>query len=108
MKSTLIQKQFIAGSCYSYILSSGKEAIVIDPHISLLEEYSSYLKKNKLSPKIIFDTHTHADHFSLAAVLKKEFNAPVFMHEKAISVIVDKRVKDNEELSLGFCALKVI
>jgi len=82
--------------------------MVIDPHISLLEEYSSYLKKNKLSPKIIFDTHTHADHFSLAAVLKKEFNAPVFMHEKAISVIVDKRVKDNEELSLGFCALKVI
>ena len=108
MKSTLIQKQFIAGSCYSYILSSGKEAMVIDPHISLLEEYTGYLKKNQLTLKIIFDTHTHADHFSLAAVLKKKFNAPIFMHEKAISSIVDKRIKDNEELSLGLSALKVI
>ena len=33
-------KQFAAGSCYSYILSSDSEALIIDPHISLLEEYS--------------------------------------------------------------------
>ena len=82
--------------------------MVIDPHISLLEEYSSYLKKNQLTLKIIFDTHTHADHFSLPAVLKKKFNAPFFMHKKAISSIVDKRIRDDEELSLGLSALKVI
>ena len=71
MKKEFESKQFIAGSCYSYILSSQREALVIDPHISLLKKYSNYLNKNKLRLKYIIDTHTHADHFSLAAVLKK-------------------------------------
>jgi hypothetical protein len=34
---------------------------------------------NFFLPKYIIDTHTHADHFSLAAVLKKEFKAPIMM-----------------------------
>ena len=34
-----IPKQFIAGSCYSYILSSKNETLIIDSHISLLDEY---------------------------------------------------------------------
>ena len=83
-------RQFIAGSCYSYILSSKDEALIIDPHISLLDEYKKYLTKNRLTLKLIVDTHTHADHFSLAAVLKKQFNAPVLMHEKAVSDVADQ------------------
>lgn len=97
----LKMKQFAAGSCYSYILSSGKEAIIIDPHIGLKDAYVSYFKNNSLSLKYIIDTHTHADHFSLAMVLKKEFRAILLMHEKAVSEIADRRIKDDEELSLG-------
>jgi len=103
-----ILRQFIAGSCYSYIISSQNEAIVIDPHISLSEEYSKYLEKNKLTLKFIVDTHTHADHFSLAAVLKKKFGAPVLMHEKAISSVADKRLKDNDQIAIGTSIFKVI
>jgi len=101
-------KQFIAGSCYSYIVSSAGEALVIDPHISLLDEYSEYLKKNKLTPKFIIDTHTHADHFSLAAVLKKKFNAQVMMHEKAISSVADRRLKDNDQITVGSGNFKIL
>ncbi len=101
-------KQFIAGSCYSYILSSKNEALIIDPHISLLDEYKKYLTKNKLTLKLIVDTHTHADHFSLAAVLKKQFNAPVLMHEKAISDVADRRIKDNDRIDIDGSSLKVI
>ncbi|TAM42705.1 MBL fold metallo-hydrolase [bacterium] len=101
-------KQFFAGSCYSYILSSKEEALVIDPHISLLSEYSEYLKKNKLRLKFIVDTHTHADHFSLAAVLKKRFGAQVLMHEKAISSVADKRLKDDDQITVGSSSFKVI
>lgn len=108
MKKIFLVKQFAAGSCYSYILSSQGEALVIDPHISLLADYRAYLKKNKLTLKFIIDTHTHADHFSLAAVLRKEFSASILMHEKAISSVVDKRLKDNEEISLGVGHLKVL
>ncbi|MBP7835991.1 MAG: MBL fold metallo-hydrolase [Candidatus Omnitrophica bacterium] len=104
----LITKQFSAGSCYSYILNSGSEALIIDPHISLQEEYEGYLKKKKLNLRFIVDTHTHADHFSLAAILKKKFGVPVLMHEKAISSVADRRLKDNEEILLGSSRVKVI
>ena len=93
-------KQFIAGSCYSYIMSSKNDALIIDPHISLVEEYKKYLTKNKLTLKFIVDTHTHADHFSAAAVLKKQFKIPVLMHEKAISNVADRRLKDNDEINV--------
>lgn len=108
MKKTFNVKQFIAGSCYSYMLSNAGEALVVDPYISLKEEYASYLNKNKLRLKYIVDTHTHADHFSLAAVLKKEFKATVMMHENAISEVADRRVKDDDDLGLGNIKIKFI
>jgi glyoxylase-like metal-dependent hydrolase (beta-lactamase superfamily II)/rhodanese-related sulfurtransferase len=101
-------KQFIAGSCYSYILSSNNEALIIDPHISLVETYKKYLTKNNFTLKYIVDTHTHADHFSSAAILKKQFNAPVLMCEKAISSVADKRLKDNDQININSSSLKVI
>jgi len=106
--NTLTVKQFIAGSCYSYILSSHHAALIIDPHISLGQEYERYLNKNSLELKAIIDTHTHADHFSLAAVLKNKFNAPVIMHEKAVSDVATQRVKDGDEIGIGQSKLKVI
>jgi len=101
-------KQFSAASCYSYILHSNREALVIDAHISLLDEYKKYLKGKKLDLKYIIDTHTHADHFSLAAVLKKEFGARVLMYEKAVSEVADQRLKDNDEISIGIGKIGVI
>jgi glyoxylase-like metal-dependent hydrolase (beta-lactamase superfamily II)/rhodanese-related sulfurtransferase len=101
-------KQFIAGSCYSYVLSSKNEALIIDPHISLVETYKKYLTKNNLTLKFIVDTHTHADHFSSAAVLKKQFGVPVLMNEKAISSVADKRLKDNDQIDIGSAKIKVI
>jgi glyoxylase-like metal-dependent hydrolase (beta-lactamase superfamily II) len=101
-------RQFVAGSCYSYIVSLKDEALIIDPHISLLDEYGKYLTNKKLTLKLIVDTHTHADHFSSAAVLKKQFKAHVLMHEKAISNVADKRLKDNDQINIGSSSFKVI
>lgn len=108
IQTTGTVKQFIAGSCYSYIVSSRGSAVVIDPHISLGNEYREYLNKNKLRLSYIIDTHTHADHFSLAAVLKKELQAAVIMHEKAVSSVADRRVKDSDEITIGDTVLTAI
>jgi glyoxylase-like metal-dependent hydrolase (beta-lactamase superfamily II)/rhodanese-related sulfurtransferase len=108
MKEKFHVKQFVAGSCYSYILSSQDDALIIDAHISLGDEYRGYLNKNKLQLKYIIDTHTHADHFSLAAVLKKEFKAAVIMHKKAVSSVADSRVNHDDEIGLGNVRLKVL
>ena len=108
MVKDFTMKQFVSGSCYSYILSSQQQAMIIDAHISLEKEYAAYLKKNRLNIRYIIDTHTHADHFSLAARLKKKFGAPVLMYEKAISTVAGKRLKDNEEIPLGSTHFKVL
>ena len=108
MAKDFVFRQFKAGSCYSYIIGFNTEALVIDPHISLLSEYGNYLEKNSLVLKYIFDTHTHADHFSLAAVLKKKYNAKVIMGERAISKVADIRVKDNDEVKIGEAVFKVL
>ncbi len=108
MARNFLMRRFMAGSCYSYVLSSGREAMIIDPHISLQEEYAGYLKRKGLSLKFIIDTHTHADHFSLAAVLKKKTGAQLLMYEKAVSSIVDKRLKDNDQITLGSSSFKVV
>ena len=108
MTKDFMLRQFIAGSCYSYILSSQNEALIIDPHISLFDEYKNYLKKNQLELKYIIDTHTHADHFSLAAVLKKQFRVPVLMHEKAISEVADRRSEEGNEIAIGSKHFKVV
>jgi glyoxylase-like metal-dependent hydrolase (beta-lactamase superfamily II) len=101
-------KQFAAGSCYSYVLSSQREALIIDPHISLLEDYSRYLGKEKLNLRFIIDTHTHADHFSLAAAMKKQYSVQVLMHEKAISSVADRRLRDEEDIALGSGHIRAI
>lgn len=101
-------KQFAAGSCYSYILHSQDAAVIIDPHVSLLEEYARYLTKKHLGIKYIIDTHTHADHFSLAAVLKKQYRSSVLMHEKSVSSVADGRLKDNEEIAFGASRCRAI
>lgn len=108
MSKDFTHKQFAAGSCYSYVLSSGNEALVIDPHISLLGEYTKYLERHKLALKYIVDTHTHADHFSLAATLKEKLGASVLMHENAVSEVADQRLKDGDTITLGAKELKVI
>ena len=108
MNNNIIVKQFISGSCYSYILSSQKEALIIDPHISLKDEYAKYLNNHGLTLKLIVDTHTHADHFSLAAVLKNKYQIPVIMHKKANSQVATMRVDDTEEIKLGNSNLKVM
>lgn len=108
MNSDFTVRQFSAGSCYSYILSSKMEALIVDPHISLLEKYITYIKKNKLQLKHIIDTHTHADHFSLAALLKKHLSVQIVMHEKAVSKVADRRVKDGESITVGTKHLRVI
>lgn len=101
-------KQFFAGSCYSYIIGSQGEAFIVDPHISLLSEYEKYLKKQRLELKYIIDTHTHADHFSLAAILKDKFKAQVLMSEKANSEVADKRLSDGDSISIGTKQFKII
>jgi len=102
-------KQFKHGSCFSYlIVSKERKALLVDPHFGLVDTYLDYLKKNNISLSNIIDTHTHADHLSAAAILKKRFNIPVLMHEKSVSNVATERLKDGSEISFDDVIVKVL
>jgi len=61
MENVFSVKRFQAGYCLSYFLESDSEAILVDPHITKVQEYRDHLSKRKLELKAVVDTHTHAD-----------------------------------------------
>lgn len=102
-------KQFKFGSCFSYLIVSEKgKALLVDPHFGLVDDYLYYIKKNKISLEKIIDTHTHADHLSAAAILKKKLNLPVLMHKYSVSDIADERLNDGSEIRLDNVIVKVL
>lgn len=101
MKNTYDIISFTAGSCYSYFIVDAGQALMVDPHISLVDKYAKRLNKEKLSLVGIVDTHTHADHISSAAILKKNYGVPLYMAEKAVSSIATERLKDGDVIKLG-------
>ncbi len=99
---------FTAGNCYSYFITDSRQVILVDPHISLVKEYSRKLLKQKLSLIGIVDTHTHADHISSAAILKNKFSVPLYMSERAVYSIATNRLNDGDIINAGGTEIKVI
>ncbi len=106
-KNTTVMS-FTAGNCYSYFITDTQQAILVDPHISLVKEYSKKLIKKGLSLVGIVDTHTHADHISSAAILKKKYGVPLYMSERAVSSIATKRLNDGDVINVGNIEVKTI
>jgi glyoxylase-like metal-dependent hydrolase (beta-lactamase superfamily II) len=64
--------------CLSYIIASGKEAIIMDASLPL-EVYIQLIKQNFLSVKFVIETHIHADHLSRSKELAEYFQAPLYI-----------------------------
>lgn len=80
--------------CQSYIAwnERTREALAIDPKLEDWEAYLSLVRElNGYVWLGVIDTHTHADHISVAARLATELSAPLIMHEKAPSRRVQLR-----------------
>lgn len=90
-----------SGQCLSYIAwnTNTREAIVIDPKDEDLESYRKIA--GELSGYLwmgVIDTHTHADHISVAHVLSNELRAPLLMHQRSPSSRVSFRVSKETAL----------
>jgi len=96
--------------CLGYIIgdrASGKAAI-IDPRHDLVDEFLAILKKEGLKLELVIDTHTHADHLSGAADLKKRTGAKYGMIQGTLVEPADKPFADGEIYHLGETELRVI
>lgn len=97
--------------CLSYLLldEATKEAALVDPSEEIAQEdYLNALKERGASLRYIVETHTHADHVSLAPALKVATGAQVVRHALAPSKLNDVPVSGGEELLLGQERLRIV
>ena len=97
-------------STYTYIIASdkGREALIIDPVIDNVNDYSNLLEELELKLVKVIDTHIHADHITAMNELNKRTNCSRIMGEKSKSEVIDLKIKDNEKIKVENIELKAI
>ncbi len=90
-----------SGDCQSYVVWNAltQEGIVVDPKLEDLQSYLKIISNLKnITWLAVIDTHTHADHVSVAANLSQKLKAPLLMHENALSKKIDIKVCKSTQL----------
>ena len=94
-------------SHYSYLLVSGKDALVVDPARDITA-YLDHARKHGLTIKGVFLTHSHADFVAGHTELVKALNVPI--HQSAASGAKYKiePLKDGSTFKIGTAVVKAI
>lgn len=112
-------------NCYFIINEQTKEMLVVDPgdDAAMLTDA---IEKAQLKPTAILLTHGHLDHAGAAEELSEKFGVKIYAHEAEKETLKDSRmnltaafgvpktfradvfVKDEEELELIGCKIKVL
>jgi len=97
-------------STYTYLLASEKtkDAVIIDPVLSHVEDYLQFLKDNGLQLSAAIDTHVHADHITGNGTLAKLTGCKSMMGDKSKAEHVDVKFSDNDLLEFGDLQIKVL
>lgn len=105
-----VVEQFRSDGCLAYLVFDPRmgEAAVVDPRLGGVDALLARLREGKLTLRYVFDTHTHADHVSGAARLKRETGAEVCQSEHADSLVATRRLRDGDRLPLGRFALEIL
>jgi hydroxyacylglutathione hydrolase len=103
-----IERFFVPGLAHvSYLVASGREAVVIDPERKV-DGYLAYLAKNKLKLTCIFLTQPHADFVAGHAELSARSGAPILLSEKAPAMFAHRDLKDGDRITVGTALINVI
>jgi sulfur dioxygenase len=81
--------------------SQSHEAILIDPHLDALQEYTDFLSQNGLRLSLIVETELHFSHPTAAHALSKRFGAPIAMSELTESESCDRKLSSGDRITLG-------
>ena len=89
-------------STYTYLIASaeGREALVIDPVLENVHQYTELLKQLDLRLVKVIDTHIHADHVTGASKLKDITKCSTIMGDHTPAESVEIKVKDDEYINL--------
>lgn len=96
--------------CLGYVIAdtAARKAAIIDPRHDQVDEYVALLKKEGFDLDYVIDTHTHADHLSGAAELKRLTGARYAMLKGTLVEAADTPLNDGQKLTVGELELEVI
>ena len=95
-------------NCKTYLVSSGQEAVLIDPVRERAETYRSRLESGGLQLRYILETHMHADHLMFDRDLLTAFGGEMVMHEQSPSPLVTRHVVHDDVLEIGRHTIRVL
>lgn len=94
-------------SHYSYVLSSGKEAVVVDPDRDIAA-YLDIVEKGGLALKGVIVTHSHADFVAGHLEIAKAAGCPVFQSAASGAEYPFEPLEDGTTLRVGDVILEAI
>ena len=101
--------QFTLGvlSHYSYVISDGSAALVIDPGRDV-QAYLNFVKEHDLAVKGVFLTHSHADFVAGHIEMAKEAGCPIYAGAAGGAEYDHVAVKEGDEIAVGEALIRVI
>ncbi|HOW71776.1 MAG TPA: rhodanese-like domain-containing protein [Phycisphaerae bacterium] len=94
-------------SHYSYILVSGKDALIVDPGRDA-QVYLDYARKEGLAVKGVFLTHTHADFVAGHIEVAKATGCPIYKSGVGGADFKYEALKEGDTLAIGEATLKTV
>ncbi|MBP1741099.1 MAG: beta-lactamase domain protein [Deltaproteobacteria bacterium] len=94
-------------SHYSYILISGKEALIVDPDRDG-EFYLDFVSKRSLRIKGVYLTHSHADFVAGHLEIVKASDCPIYQSASSGAAYKINPMKDGSTFKIGSAVVKVL
>jgi len=103
----VVQFNLAVLSHYSYMLSSGKEALVVDPSRDI-KPYLDLAAKDSLSIKGVILTHSHADFVAGHLELVRATGCPIYQSASSGAGYKIEPQKDGSTIPLGEATIKFV
>lgn len=97
-------------ACKTYLIADRqrRKAALLDPLKQNIPKYLGVLAYHQLQLEYIFDSHSHADHFTAGFELAMLTEGKLAMHENAPAPKVKVHVRDGDVLRVGDIEVKVM
>ena len=95
---------------YTYMMAdeNTRDAVIIDPVASHIEDYITYMAENNLHLNYALETHVHADHITASGMLRERLNIKTGVGENCGASAADLQLNEGDVIEFGQQKIRVI
>jgi glyoxylase-like metal-dependent hydrolase (beta-lactamase superfamily II) len=97
----------VGKGCLSYMVTSGEEALVVDPS-RFVDQYTEFAAANGVTITHIVDSHLHADHLSGGHVLAEQTGAKYYLMKSEGAVFEFEALENFDKIEFANVSLEVL